>query len=76
MIKGQKKKHSLLEVVINTIIGYLIACFANYYLLPLWGYKVSVQDSMTIAILFTIISVLRGYLLRRLFNLLHVYEIM
>jgi hypothetical protein len=37
-------------------------------ILPLFGYPISVADSIYISILFTLISIIRGYVVRRYFN--------
>jgi hypothetical protein len=71
-MKGQSKKASLLEAILNTLIGFWIAVLANYFLLPLWGLAVSLTQSVEIGLLFTWIAILRGYILRRLFNYWHV----
>jgi hypothetical protein len=42
--------------------------------LPWFGVNVSFYDNMQIALFFTIISMIRQYYVRRLFNWLHVKE--
>lgn len=72
----QKKKHSLLEACIGTAIGYSIAFVTNLLVLPLFGYTPTLSDNFWITNVFTAISVIRGYYVRRLFNWLHVKEIL
>ncbi|MFZ9080259.1 MAG: DUF7220 family protein [Alphaproteobacteria bacterium] len=67
-IRGQSRRRSAIEAGANVIIGYLVAVTANYFVLPAFGYMVTVQDSFTIGLAFTAISMLRTYVLRRLFN--------
>ena len=67
-IRGQSRKRSAVEAGTNVVVGYLVAVIANYFVLPIFGYMVTVQDSFTIGLAFTAISMLRSYVLRRLFN--------
>jgi hypothetical protein len=64
----QTKLSSITEAFANVILGYLVAVTANYFVLPLFGYDVSMLDSAGIGIIFSMISIIRSYLLRRLFN--------
>ena len=64
----QTKKESLLEILISVTIGWLIGFISNMVILPLFGYPISVADSIYISILFTLISIIRGYIVRRYFN--------
>jgi hypothetical protein len=69
---GQSRRASAAEALLNIIIGFWISVLANIWLLPFWGYSVSIVQGIEIGILFTLISLLRSYLLRRLFNHFHV----
>ena len=68
---GQSRLASLCEAISNTLFGFGVSVLANFYLLPLWGFKVSPQASLEIGLAFTLVSVARSYLLRRLFNWYH-----
>ena len=67
----QKRRHSLLEACVGTIVGLAVAVAANWIVLPLFGFPVSLSQSFWIAVVFTTISVARSYAVRRLFNWLH-----
>jgi hypothetical protein len=67
-IRGQSRRRSAIEAGANVLVGYLVAVTANYFVLPAFGYMVTVADSFTIGLAFTAISMLRSYVLRRLFN--------
>lgn len=69
--RGQSRRASILEALANVSVGYLLATAANFWLLPLWGLRVSGTQAAEIGLLFTLISLLRSYALRRLFNLFH-----
>lgn len=64
----QRRIDSILEALTNTAIGYLVAVLANFLVLPIFGFHPSFAESNGIALLFTLISVIRSYCLRRLFN--------
>ena len=64
----QSKRRSALEAVTNVTVGFLVAVGANLLVLPAFGYKVTIIDSFAIGWVFTVISMLRSYFLRRLFN--------
>lgn len=64
----QTRKMSFVEAVANVLIGYLISVLANIIVLPAFGYQVTLAHSFAIGAAFTAISLLRSYVLRRLFN--------
>lgn len=59
---------SFAESCMNTAAGFAINTSANYFLLPFFGLFPTVGESMSIAVMFTFISVARNYVLRRIFN--------
>lgn len=73
--KGQSARASALEALLNILIGFWISVGANIFLLPIWGYKVSLVQGVEIGLAFTLVSFLRSYLLRRLFNYIHIRQI-
>ena len=64
----QSKKDSLIESLTSTTIGVIIGILLNLTILPVFGYPVSLSDSLLISIIFTIVSVVRSYIIRRWFN--------
>lgn len=66
---SQTRKHSAVEAVANVAIGYGVAIAAQAAIFPLFGFHASAADHMGIAALFTIVSLVRSYCLRRMFNL-------
>ena len=64
----QSKKQSLIESLTSTTIGIIIGIVLNLTILPIFGYPVSVVDSLWISLIFTAISVIRSYAVRRIFN--------
>ena len=64
----QSKRESMIETLTNVCIGLLISFIANMLVLPLFGYDINLTDGVLISIIFTIISIVRGYMVRRWFN--------
>lgn len=59
---------SALEAVANVALGYWIAIAAQMAIFPLFGVNLPLGDNLLIGLLFTVVSLVRGYALRRLFN--------
>ena len=64
----QSKKHSFIEANTNTFIGFGIGFLMAYTVLPLYGIEQSVRTSIEITSIYTIISIIRNYIVRRFFN--------
>ena len=66
---SQTRKGSLIEALINTSIGFGINFTANLIILPLFGFEsLTVETNFYIGIAYTVISVVRSYVIRRWFN--------
>ncbi len=68
----QSKKHSLLEAVINTAVGFVLSLAAVQWLFPLFGVRMTLSENLAATGIMTAISVARSYVLRRVFNYWHV----
>ena len=64
----QSKRESMIESLTSTTIGIIIGIVLNLTILPIFGYPVSVVDSLWISVIFTIVSIVRSYVIRRFFN--------
>ena len=64
----QSKKQSFIESLTSTTIGIIIGIVLNLTILPIFGYPVSLSDSLWISVIFTVISIIRSYIIRRWFN--------
>ena len=64
----QSKKHSLIEATTNIIIGYFVALISQLIIFPFYGMHPAIKDNLLIGLWFTVISICRSYILRRLFN--------
>ena len=65
---NQTKLGSLIEAIVNVIIGLFISLIANHFIFPAFGFYLSIQSNIAISIIYTIISIARQYVLRRWFN--------
>lgn len=64
----QSKKGSFIEAVINTFIGYLVTLAFSPLIYRLAGVKMTAGKLNLVVFLFTILSVIRSYAIRRFFN--------
>ena len=64
----QSRRASLLESAANIAIGYGVAVAAQVVIFPMFGMDVPLSDNLLIGALFTVVSLVRSYCLRRLFN--------
>ena len=65
---NQTRIGSLIEVAINISIGFGINWIANLCILPMYGFAITGGQAFTMGLIFTVISVARGYIIRRWFN--------
>ena len=64
----QSKAHSVVESVTNVIVGYLVAFVSQLVIFPMFRIEIPITDNLAIALWFTVISLIRSYLLRRSFT--------
>ena len=64
----QLRRHSLAESIVNVAVGYTVAVASQHFIFPLFGYHIPLLTNMEIGVVFTVISIIRSYLLRRAFN--------
>jgi hypothetical protein len=65
---AQTKLGSFVEAWANIVVGFSINFVANMTILPWFGFKVSAGSAFEIGLIFTVISLVRSYVLRRWFN--------
>jgi hypothetical protein len=68
----QSRLMSWLESVINIAVGFGISLAAQMFFLPLLGVAIDFHQNLFFALIMTVISLLRSFLLRRLFEALHI----
>lgn len=66
----QSRRMSLAEAAANVAVGYGIAIAAQVVVFPLFGLHTSLSDDLAIGAIFTVVSIIRSYSLRRAFEAL------
>ena len=64
----QTKIGSLIESFMNILIGYGVALASQIVVFPFFGINVPLKTNIWIGVWFTIISLVRSYMIRRWFN--------
>jgi hypothetical protein len=73
---GQSKKHSMIEVCLSIFVGFLISMVLQEWVVtPIWHLPTSAdiwptsgRGNLEITLLFTVVSIVRSYVFRRVFN--------
>ena len=65
---SQPKHHSFIESIINVAVGLGINIMGQHLVFPLFGIYITWGQNLQIAGIFTVISIIRSYCLRRGFN--------
>jgi uncharacterized membrane protein (DUF485 family) len=65
---SQTRRMSLLETVVSLVIGFAVSVLASYVVYPLHGHSFSLGQNISITLIFTVLSLVRGYVVRRAFN--------
>lgn len=64
----QSKIQSVFEVICGLCIGFTVSVLAGRWIYPLYGMTPSWSANTMVTLWFTAISLVRSYLVRRLFN--------
>ena len=70
----QSRLMSLVESLANVLVGYVVAVVTQMAVFPLFGLAVSVTENLLIGLIFTAVSIVRSYALRRGFEALRVRQ--
>lgn len=65
---GQSPRSAIIEAWLNICIGFTINYVANLLFLPLIGAHVSMADNFWLGWIYTTVSIVRQYVIRRWFN--------
>lgn len=65
---AQSRIASLLEALVNILVGFLVALAAQLVVFPLFGIQASFGTNVKITCCFTLVSLARQYVIRRWFN--------
>lgn len=64
----QSRKMSLIESLANVALGYALAIMTQIVVFPWFDLEADLTQHLTIGVAFVGVSLVRGYLLRRLFE--------
>jgi ABC-type spermidine/putrescine transport system permease subunit II len=70
MATGQSRSASAFEALTSTVFGFLLSIWVQRLLFPAMGYDLALTENIAVASVFTGVSLLRGYVVRRTFNAL------
>lgn len=69
---SQTKLQSFLEANVSTAVGFGISWAVTPFVMGAFGYSVGAGTAFGITVVYTVISIIRGYLVRRFFNRMEV----
>jgi hypothetical protein len=64
----QSRLMSLVEAIANVIVGYGVAVVTQILIFPVFGLQTTLGQNLAMGGIFTIVSLIRSFLLRRLFE--------
>jgi hypothetical protein len=64
----QTKLESLKESFTNILIGYSVSLVSQLVIFPMFGIDVPLSSNIKIGLWFTVVSIIRSYVIRRWFN--------
>lgn len=67
----QTRAQSLFEIFLNLITGYVVGVLIQVIMFPFYGMHLSLGQNLTLGLIFTASSVIRGYAWRRYWNKKH-----
>lgn len=70
----QTLRWSVIETIASTVIGFVVSFISNIFILPLVGLQATMGQSFWMVVFFTIVSLIRGFFVRRLFNRVHIWQ--
>ncbi len=68
----QSRLMSLVEAIANVVVGYGIAVLTQLVVFPWFGLPARIGDALAIGAIYTCISIIRSFALRRMFEGLRV----
>ena len=68
----QSRLMSLVEAITNVIVGYGVAVLTQILIFPVFGLQTTLGQNLAMGGVFTIVSLARSFLLRRLFEAIRV----
>ena len=65
-----KQSHamSLVEAVVNVVVGYGVAVVTQILIFPIFGLHTTLAQNLKMGAIFTVVSIARSFALRRVFE--------
>ena len=70
----QSRLMSLVESLANVLVGYGVALATQMLVFPVFGLAVTITENILIGLVFTVVSIVRSYALRRGFEALRLRQ--
>ena len=64
----QSRIMSMLEAIANVAVGYGVAVVTQILIFPVFGLHTTLAQNLKMGAVFTVVSIARSYILRRLFE--------
>ena len=64
----QSRFMSLVEAIANVVVGYGVAVVTQILIFPIFGLHTTLGQNLKMGAVFTVVSIARSYVLRRLFE--------
>ena len=64
----QTKKQSIIESIVQTTIGMIVSLCIQLVIYDVLNIKVTFTQNLIITFVFLVSSIIRGYIIRRIFN--------
>lgn len=68
----QSRAMSLVESVVNVIVGYGVAVVTQILIFPVFGLHTTLAQNLKMGAIFSFVSIARSFILRRLFERIRV----
>ena len=68
----QSRVMSTIEAIANVVVGHVLAIATQIVVFPWFGIETGLAEHLSIGLAFVVVSLVRGYVLRRLFERLRV----
>jgi len=73
-MKEQNKKWTGFESLVNTIAGITVSFFTQILIFPFFGINIPVKTNFSICAIFFCVSLVKNFIVRRVFNYIHKYK--
>lgn len=67
----QSRLGSVAEAIASTAVGFVLSTALGFVVYPAFGYAFTLAENIGITAIYTVVSILRGYAVRRWFNRRH-----